>query len=330
MNTSLDLTTPPRITTDESAELDAISSLAGWQTDYQQIGPGKFNAWFDIYSSPHVTVTSQYCNQPLLVSGSPPAGHTALVLPLTTNTGGTFNGCGLEGRDGVLFSDQCDTQYRSPADLRLLTVVVPTYKLISSINSLDGNEDGERLVLGWHHLSGLAKNLVVDIEATFKDLLLYSRSGNGEVSDNLSLSEAEQTLINIASRLLSNSRETSVDARARANHHRAVQRARDFIDANLAMPLNLQTIAEVSGASQRTLETAFKHVLDLTPGQYIKSRRLTAVNEKLLHPDTDKLTVSAVARSYGFNHMGHFGQDYRALFDERPMQTLTRARRLHS
>jgi len=76
----------------------------------------------------------------------------------------------------------------------------------------------------------------------------------------------------------------------------------------------------------RTLEYGFKQFYDVTPTAFIKSQRLTRAHRMLRQAGTNLVSISGVARSLGFTHMGQFSRDYRLLFGESPTMTLQRGR----
>jgi AraC-like DNA-binding protein len=55
---------------------------------------------------------------------------------------------------------------------------------------------------------------------------------------------------------------------------------------------------------------------------YIRLRRLSLVRSILRRPDPDAVTVSEIARRYGFRDLGRFAAAYRAAFGELPSATL--------
>lgn len=58
--------------TQECEELDALSRLNDWEAEYRQLGAGRFQADFDLYASPELRITQQYCNQEMVAFGCPP------------------------------------------------------------------------------------------------------------------------------------------------------------------------------------------------------------------------------------------------------------------
>ena len=83
-------------------------------------------------------------------------------------------------------------------------------------------------------------------------------------------------------------------------------------------------LAIAAGVSIRALQSAFQQFKDTTPSDYWRQLRLEAVRRDFLV--SGDLTVSAVARRYGFVHMGHFSALYKAAFGELPNETIRRGR----
>lgn len=103
-----------------------------------------------------------------------------------------------------------------------------------------------------------------------------------------------------------------------------VQRAREFIDANLEEPLTLADIGRAAAASKRTLTAAFQDQLGISPIQYLKLTRLNRAHSTLRRSATGTVRVSDIANLFGFWHMGQFASDYRSLFGELPSESLSR------
>ncbi|WP_298951820.1 helix-turn-helix transcriptional regulator [uncultured Methylobacterium sp.] len=109
------------------------------------------------------------------------------------------------------------------------------------------------------------------------------------------------------------------DARRVSRHSHHLGRALDFIDGHLSRPLRLSDIASAAGISVRSLQLSFQAELGRTPTQVIAERRLDAAHRDLAGGSDD--AVGAVARRWGFSHMGDFGRRYRERFGCTPTQT---------
>ena len=107
--------------------------------------------------------------------------------------------------------------------------------------------------------------------------------------------------------------------------HRAVRRACDYIDRNLADPISIDDIAAAAGVSVRTIQNLFAQELGQTPTSYLRNERLERARSDLADaPGGSHLTVTDVAMRWGVNHLGRFATTYRSRFGESPSQTLRR------
>lgn len=103
-----------------------------------------------------------------------------------------------------------------------------------------------------------------------------------------------------------------------------VRKAIDFIQANIADGLSLQTIAQEVGVSGRTLQKGFNHFLQQTPSEYIRSLKLNRVHQSLLTASPQNHSVTSIMLQYGISDQGRFANLYKKRFGELPSETLRR------
>ena len=108
----------------------------------------------------------------------------------------------------------------------------------------------------------------------------------------------------------------------------AVRRCLERMDSSDWVSLSAPELREAAGVSERTLQYAFRERFGLSPGAFLKARRLAAVRRALLTSDRLRAVVGDLAASYGFWHVGQFAADYRRAFGETPSQTLSRTQTL--
>lgn len=108
---------------------------------------------------------------------------------------------------------------------------------------------------------------------------------------------------------------------------RHLQRAVDYIDANIGEALTIPDIARAACVSVRALEECFRRHYDTTPRDFLRDRRLRHVRDLLLQAARDgaPASVTDVAHRHGFFHLGRFSAHYRQCFGESPSATLKRA-----
>jgi len=103
-------------------------------------------------------------------------------------------------------------------------------------------------------------------------------------------------------------------------HH--IKRARDYIHAYAHEKITLHDLASYAGCSYRTLQTLFNKVFGLSPIMYLNTVRLERVHDALLNADYDVSTVSDIARTWGFTHMGRLAGAYKKRYGVSPSETL--------
>ncbi len=101
-------------------------------------------------------------------------------------------------------------------------------------------------------------------------------------------------------------------------------RARDYLKAH-GVVFQSDLCLELA-IGERSLRRLFEEHFGMSPGRYLRLRRLNQARRELLYGDTAYKSVTEVGVRYGFFDLGRFAADYRALFGELPSATLRRAR----
>ena len=106
--------------------------------------------------------------------------------------------------------------------------------------------------------------------------------------------------------------------------HRAMARAEEFLDSHRNQAVSRANLADAAGVSIRTLSRAFLKRHGTGPMGFLKARRLNASYRQLFTADAGSTSVTEVAVSYGFTHLGKFAMEYKEAFGESPSVTLNR------
>jgi AraC-like DNA-binding protein len=101
-----------------------------------------------------------------------------------------------------------------------------------------------------------------------------------------------------------------------------VKTVEDHALAHVGDHLHVTDLCNVVGASERTLENAFKGIMGITPVAYLIRLRLHRVRKALLAGSQGSTTVSTEALNWGFWHFGEFSRAYKECFGELPSDTL--------
>ena len=91
-------------------------------------------------------------------------------------------------------------------------------------------------------------------------------------------------------------------------------------------PVYVEDLCRATGLPERTLRLLFLEQFGESPVRVLRARRLCLAYEALQEHVVGLKEIRQVAGRYGFWHMGQFAADYRALFGERPSDTVRRAR----
>lgn len=103
----------------------------------------------------------------------------------------------------------------------------------------------------------------------------------------------------------------------------AVRRAKEFIDDNRHLPIQVSDIAAAARMSVRGLQDLFRRETGQTPMEYLRLARLEAVHRELLDGDpTLGHTVGDIAHRWGFTHIPRFSAYYREQYGQNPGETL--------
>ncbi|WP_025778245.1 AraC family transcriptional regulator [Brevibacterium sp. VCM10] len=94
----------------------------------------------------------------------------------------------------------------------------------------------------------------------------------------------------------------------------------DYVDQNAAEELTIEGLAARAGTTARSLQTAFRKAVDMSPTEYIRHVRLGRARQDLLAGDAG--SVSEIAQRWQFHHLGRFAESYRRRYGETPSRTL--------
>ncbi|MDR7276440.1 AraC family transcriptional regulator [Catenuloplanes atrovinosus] len=102
-----------------------------------------------------------------------------------------------------------------------------------------------------------------------------------------------------------------------------VRRAIAYLEEKASDAVTLADVAAAAGTGPRGLQAAFRRHLDTTPMGYLRRIRLERAHRDLLGADPGRgATVGAIARQWGFTHLGRFAAAYRETYGTSPAETL--------
>jgi AraC-like DNA-binding protein len=102
-----------------------------------------------------------------------------------------------------------------------------------------------------------------------------------------------------------------------------VARALDVLHATPDEPVSVTAVCDALGVTERTLQRAFQGCLGMSLRAYERERRLRAVHGAIL-AEGGRRSITDIAMSFGFWHLGRFSGAYAALFGCVPTETRRR------
>jgi len=99
------------------------------------------------------------------------------------------------------------------------------------------------------------------------------------------------------------------------------------LDRRPRLAHSVRGLANTVGVSERTLRRAVQAWYGVPTTTVTRTRRLHGARRELRHACPKRDSVTSIAISWGFDHVGRFAGDYRALFGELPSETLQKAER---
>lgn len=221
----------------------------GWETDYRQIGRGKFESSFEMCLSPELLCTDQLINREILASGTPPPGYVPMLLPISKGPKGIFQGQELGDRDVFMVCPGSEGTFRTNAELRMQSANIPLTRLATAYEALTG-QDSAQLLLSTRVITLEPELLRQFISAILQTMELASHAPT-DGSLELCQRETEEKLVSALCFGLSPSHQSG--SRARRNQLHYVARVRDYIEAHLTSPLGCESLCRATGISARTL-----------------------------------------------------------------------------
>ena len=300
------------LVTDEADALAAAQPERGRR--YIRIRPGRFAGEVAERSDGIVAIARERWNAPLRVHCARPCGYVAFSV-VVCDEAATWCGIPL-GPRSVLQLD-CDWEVTTRGGLEACSLAVERDALERTEASLFRGEEPPPL-----------ENRVLDLDAQATERLrrrVVNLLRPGLPHGARAALQAD--LVHLATRLRRRTRPETWSLASSSSRRAAVRRVEEFLEAHECELPSLAELCGVAGVSERTLGSAFREQLGLTPSRYLRLRRLNHVRRELLAADPRATQLADVATRWGFWQLGRFASEYLAMFGEHPSETLGLAAR---
>lgn len=298
----------------ESVErLDETVHGLGWDTEYRQLDPGRFKSRFTVFVDDNFFLMEEQSFAKVEIAA--PVEKDLCVLALMAGEDTVVGGQLFTPDHIYLLAPGTDNTGTVPAGVKIIQVGVAA-------------EAFEELM----HAVAPELGLQVDAShllATTPGLLAGLRRDMSIALKNPSPCDAirNETVSNILTHFITVAADhAGIGGRNRLHRvpaQRSLERAKEYIDANLDSAIRIAAMCRYARSNLRTLQRIFVREVGMTPQQYVKVRRLNAAHRQLLAAERGQgLNVTEVAMGLGFNHLSRFSGEYQRHFGEYPQETL--------
>ena len=290
-----------------------------WDVEIEQLAPGLFRGRVDAVSTPSMIIYEEFWPRKARVRGCNPPGYVMIGAALGLQQG-PLSWCRNEigAQRLATAAPASEVEFRTPEDSRHAVALVTPAFLEQGLGKTIADRLCSDWVLGTSRRHGLEFGRHV-----VRTARRYSRAPQ-DLTRPREYQRVEsdfmELLIRCSSHLTVRSDGTGPTLRARA-----VEAALAHADSCRGRTTALE-LSIAAGVSQRTLEHAFRERFGITPGSYLRLKRLNGAHRDLLESKPGTISVSRVAYEWGFLHLGRFSSFHRRIFDETPYQSLSRAR----
>lgn len=308
-----------------SRDIDEIpATFPAWDVEWQQFSKGLFQGQLKFARFDQIELFCLSWNQAVRIQGTAPPKTVSLGIEIGSQGRSIWQGLEYDSQD-ILINSNREIDIKVPAGYEMFVVTVDRDLLL------------EHADLQQRHLcqKDLQKNLVRAnlavlnaIKAYFQSslILLELASHNCEqfFPANVTQDIVTQDIVSLLITLLLSAEVPAAQPRI-LQRIRLVKQLEQYMLAHIDQSLTVEQLCKIAGISERSLNNYFHNLFDMSPIAYFKALRLNRVRSalKLANPTIDK--VASIAKQVGFQHMGYFSVDYKAMFGESPSETLWRS-----
>lgn len=302
------------------------SMLGATTARHMQLGPGPLRGSIDRLRFGTLAIRVTEFSAPVRVTVEPPKDIVTLGVALRADEPFLIAG----QRFGVdmmsVFGAGKVSEVRYPAGSRSVTLAMPSAVYLGELVGAPTREalasaDANPQVRMTGGDAARLRDIISAMEA------LAARDP-GLWVDGRWAANAERALLEAFFRPLGDPASVNVGSSNRSRTARTIVREVEArLDADPAFLPSMPALCETLRISRRSLERAFHELLGISPAHYLRMRSLNAVRAALLECQPEPGIVTRIAIDHGFWHLGRFSLSYRALFGERPIDTLRRTGR---
>lgn len=295
--------------------------LRGWAQVYEQLTPGQFEGRLMEICFGSVQLFREVTSQSVHQEGRMRAGDRVLGVPIAMQGPGYFCGRPI-APDAIMTMGGGDAlAFTAPEHFDVIAVSISNLALTQYAMDIE-HRDIERelrnrpvIHASKEHINEFRGFLLTALESVSRTpaMLKYAAMQQG----------LEQALLaSVLKSVGGDEGAASRSANSVTQRHRLVARAQDYMREHVEEPLTVEDLCRALKVSRRTVQYSFQEILQLNPVSYLRAMRLNGVRRMLKSGAAECQSVQDIAARWGFWHLSHFANHYRAMFGELPSETL--------
>lgn len=295
--------------------------VKSWSLDFKQLDAGKFKGELMIMEMEHLQLLSAKFNRKFDQEVVTPKGYRTFVIPADQKQSFKWRGYDIDSNKLLIVPKSGEMDAISSPGFNVYTISISEHMI-----------EAYRQSLGFHKLNLIDSGLeVVDFNSQSMNILRQQLQYLiSQVNDHAEIihKKAFQKIFTdeVPSILLKNlvNFKSIKPIPSKRIRDISLSKAIDYINSCGSELPTVMELCLIAGASQRTLEYAFKEKYGIGPKDYMKKLQLNKVFKMLKSADPNKTKILNIAYKNGFSHMGQFGHDYKNFFGELPSITLNK------
>ena len=294
-----------------------------WNLNFKQLDRGNFCGELFLVDLGDLQVSLSSFNRKFDQEGTTPTGYRTFAVLASMDQQIIWRGKQVSGKNLLVFPQTNEVDALSYPGFKVYNIAISIEKVRDFLNVHDLDE--EKVFQSNEGIVTPGNRVVNDI----RHQLEYLTSVVNENPKGINSRAFYQIFTKEIPSLVLNSvitEKSIVQPSTLGFRKRTLRKALEYLrSCKNEMP----TVAElclIAGASQRTIEYAFKEKYGFGPKEYMKKLSLNHVHNALKSADPDTETIKQLAGKFGFWHMGQFSVDYKKLFCELPSETLRKGK----
>lgn len=308
-----------------AADVDEhAGNLGKWNQYYDQLSSGSFRGTLSEVWIGDMQIFREVTTQSVVEQGQAWAGARLFGVPMAMNGSGSFCDRPLHSDSIFSFGPGSEFSLHSPKEFDVVGIAIKEDDYEQVVASLAGS--------GSKRMPGDGPS-VMRCQSGLDELRIFLDSLFEVLDDNsaiLSHPTVQKTLRSALVGHISDSLQTASDMPVPLPTYQArkaiVERARHYVLNNPHDTVTIADLCEALQTSRRTIQYCFQEVLNTNPVKYLRAIRLNSVRRELRDGNPTVTQVQDVAARWGFWHLSHLANDYRAMFGELPSDTLRKQR----